>query len=325
MIPERYKPYVIVFTLAVILSYAVFCNAAEIMDKIVAIVNDEVITQSELDEVTMFFLADYEVAHKHRTEEERFEKAREDALNRLIEEALLFQQAKNIKVEIDEAELEKRISQIKASFQTEEEFREALKASGMTMEALKEKHRKPIIIRELVNMVIAEKVRISPTQVAAYYYGHKSEFKESPRVRFNIIFVRFKSEAPDAATKGKAEKILKRLNAGEDFAELAKDLSEGPNASEGGDMGFVEKGDMAEEIDEVIFKLEPGEISELIETPSGYAIVKVEEKTPSLELTLAEASDIVRNKLFQREAELAIREYMDFLKENAYIKIKEFE
>ena len=302
---------------------AISSYGAEVVDKIVAIVNDEIITQSEVEESMLTFIADYRLRYGVEEAEDRLDEAKGDALNRLIEERLILQEAKRRGIQVNETELDERLNLVKSKFGSEGEFEKVLSKSGLTLEKLKNKYREQLMMKTLVNGIISYNVRIAPTQIAAYYYGHKNEFIQSERVKFRIILLKFKPEQEEIEISSLAEELLRRIHSGEDFLMLAKQYSEGPNAIDGGDMGFVSKGNMVKEIDEAIFSLNEGGVSGVIETSLGCNIVKVEKKIPESEISLEEATPIVRERLFQREAELALREFIDNLKKEAYIDIKE--
>ncbi len=316
----RNKIGIVIFI--IIACTAISSYGAEVVDKIVAIVNDEIITQSEVEESMLAFIADYRLRYGAKEAEDRLDEAKGDALNRLIEEKLILQEAKRRDIQVNETELDERLNLVKSKFGSEEEFEKVLSKSGLTLEKLKNKHREQLMMKTLVNGIISYNVRIAPTQIAAYYYGHKNEFIQPERVKFRIILLKFKPEQEKIKVSSLAEELLRRIHSGEDFVMLAKQYSEGPNAIDGGDMGFVSKGNMVKEIDEVIFSLNEGGVSGVIETSLGCNIVRVEKKIPESEISLEETTPIVRERLFQREAELALREFIDNLKKEAYIDIK---
>ncbi len=299
-----------------------FAYSAEVVDKIVAIVNDEVITQSEVEESTLSFIADYKLRYGQEEARNRLDEAKNDALNRLIEEKLILQEAKRRNIKISDAEVEKRINEVKVRFGSDEVFNKALAESGITVGKLRDKYRDQLMMKELINGIVFHNIQVTPTQVAAYYYGHKNEFAQPETVKFRIILLRYKPEQDKAKVKSFAEELLKRINAGEDFAALAKEYSEGPNAEDGGEMDFVSKGEMAEEIDEILFTLKEGEVSPVIESAAGCNIVKVEKTVKGEDMSLAEATPLIRQRLYGREAELVLRNFIGNLRKEAYIEIK---
>jgi len=311
----------IAILLLLIFSVYPVAYTAEVVDRIVAVVNDDIITQSELEESMLPFVADYRVRYGEEELEEKIDEARRDALNRLIEEKLILQEAKRRGVQVDDAEIEKRIEIVKSRFGNEEEFYEAIRQSGVTLAKLKEKYREQIMMKNLVTGIISSEVSISPSQIAAYYYGNPQEFSLPPRVRFQVLLLKPDDERSAEETEALSIQVLDRVKAGDDFSLLVEEYSQGPNTDKGGDMGYMTEGSMIKEIEDELAKLKPGEISGIIKTSAGFYIIKVTERKEQETETLTEVTSLIRERLFQRESELTLREFMAELKKNAYIKI----
>ena len=302
------------------LSAQVAC-AASLIDKIAAVVNEDIITESELKESMLPFIADYRLRYGEEGLEQKMDEARQDALNRLIEEKLIFQEAKKRKVMVDDFEIQERLEDVKQRFDSDEEFYKAISASGVTIARLKKKYEEQIMMRKLVNGIIASRVSISPTQVTAYYYGNIKDFSMPDMVRFKVLLVKPLDQETLYSARKLAEDILKRIGQGEDFDMLVNQFSQGPNTDKGGDMGYMPAGSTIPEIENAISQLNPGEISNIIETGSGFYIVMVLDKKQAGTVPIIEVSDIIKERLFQRESELTLREFVGKLKEDAYIKI----
>ena len=302
------------------LSAQVAC-AASLIDKIAAVVNEDIITESELKESMLPFIADYRLRYGEEGLEQKMDEARQDALNRLIEEKLIFQEAKKRKVMVEDFEIQERLEDVKQRFDSDEEFYKAISASGVTIARLKKKYEEQIMMRKLVNGIIASRVSISPTQVTAYYYGNIKDFSMPDMVRFKVLLVKPLDQETLYSARKLAEDILKRIGQGEDFDMLANQFSQGPNTDKGGDMGYMPAGSTIPEIENAISQLNPGEISNIIETGSGFYIVMVLDKKQAGTVPIIEVNDIIKERLFQRESELTLREFVGKLKEDAYIKI----
>ena len=302
------------------LSAQVAC-AASLIDKIAAVVNEDIITESELKESMLPFIADYRLRYGEEGLEQKMDEARQDALNRLIEEKLIFQEAKKRKVMVEDFEIQERLEDVKQRFDSDEEFYKAISASGVTIARLKKKYEEQIMMRKLVNGIIASRVSISPTQVTAYYYGNIKDFSMPDMVRFKVLLVKPLDQETLYSARKLAEDILKRIGQGEDFDMLANQFSQGPNTDKGGDMGYMPAGSTIPEIENAISQLNPGEISNIIETGSGFYIVMVLDKKQAGTVPIVEVNDIIKERLFQRESELTLREFVGKLKEDAYIKI----
>ena len=295
--------------------------AASLVDKIAAVVNEDIITESELQESMLPFIADYRVRYGEEGLNQKMHEARQDALNRLIEEKLIFQEAKKRQVMAEDLEIQERLKDVKKRFNSDEEFYNAIGASGVTLARLKKKYEEQIMMRKLVNGIIASRVSISPTQVTAYYYGNIKDFSMPDMVRFKVFLIKPSDQEALYGARKLAEDILKRIGGGEDFDMLVKQFSQGPNTDKGGDMGYMSAGSTIPEIENAISQLSPGEISNIIETKSGFYIVMVVDKKQAGTVPIIEVSDIIKERLFQRESELTLREFVGKLKEDAYIKI----
>jgi len=299
-----------------------YVYAAELVDRIVAVVDDDVITQTELEESMLPFVADYRVRYGEEGIKDKMDEARADALNRLIEEKLLLHEAKRREILVDDKEVEGRLEDVKRRFESEDEFYRAIEASGVSVAKLKSKYKEQIMMKKLVSGLLNSRVHISPTQIEAYYHGNKKAFTLPKAVRFKILLLKPLPERNKEETMEMALEVLEKVRSGEDFDMLVKQYSQGPNIEISGDMGYMPEGSIIEELDRAILKLEPGETSDLIKTDTGFNIVKVVDKRSSGIKSLNEVDDLIRERLYQRESELTLREFMNKLKEDAYIKIQ---
>ncbi|MDD5504909.1 MAG: peptidylprolyl isomerase [Candidatus Omnitrophica bacterium] len=303
---------------AVCHSYAM---AASLVDKITAVVNEDVITESELQESMLPFIADYRLRYGEEGLKEKMDEARQDALNRLIEEKLISQEAVKRGVTVEDNEIQQRVDDVKKRFGSDEEFYRAINSSGITLARLKKKYEEQIMMRKLVNDVIGSRVNITPSQVTAYYYGNIKDFTVPDTVRFKVILIKPTDEMPLPQARKLAEDIWMKINKGDDFDPLAARFSQGPNAQRGGDMGYMAAGSTISEIEQALSGLVPGQVSGVIETTSGFYIIKMIDKKQASTSPITEVTDTIKERLFQRESELTLREFVGKLKEDAYIKI----
>jgi parvulin-like peptidyl-prolyl isomerase len=203
-------------------------------------------------------------------------------------------------------------------------FSLAIVSPELSMAKLKDKYKGQIMMRKLVNNLITSRVNITPTQISAYYYGNQEDFIIPKLTHFKILLLKPTDERNIYQTEQLALYILERINKGEDFDLLVKEYSQGPNKDKGGDMGYMARGSMIKEIEDAIAGLKPGESSGIIKAPNGINIIKIVDIKESEVKSLSDMEDSIRQRLFQREAELTLREFVDKLKKDAYIKIKEY-
>jgi parvulin-like peptidyl-prolyl isomerase len=295
--------------------------ATSVIDKIAAVVNEDVITESELQESMLPFIADYRVRYGEQAMEQKINEARQDALNRLIEEKLIFQEAQKRKVTVEDYEIQQRLQEVKQRFDSDEAFYEAINSSGVTIARLKGKYKEQIMMRKMINGVISARVSISPTQVAAYYYGNIKDFFAPDMARFKVLYIKPAGQETLGNARRLAEDIKEKIAQGEDFDMLVKQYSQGPNIDKGGDMGYMPAGSAIPEIEDAISQLNPGDISDILEIKTGFYIIMVVDKKQAGAVPIADVSDIIKERLFQRESELTLREFVGKLKEDAYIRI----
>ena len=311
-----------------ILLYAVLlfpaCLKAEIVDGIVAVVNNEVVTQVELNAILLPIYTQYKSTYSDEELLKKIDEAKKNILYKLIEDKLILQEAHKIGMPATDEEVAERLEQIKSQFSSSQEFKSALASQGLTVVDLKEKYREQLIKEKMVNREVRSRVSVTPIEIALFYEKNEDDFNLPAQVKVMTIMIR-KSEAdPESNTDSlkKIKMIELKMAEGEDFTKLAREYSQDPSAVDGGDMGYINKGQMMKKIDEVIFSLQPGEISETIETPVGYHVFKIVEVKEAGAESFDEARMQIENYLFQEKAKERFDEWMTNLKENAYISVK---
>jgi parvulin-like peptidyl-prolyl isomerase len=297
---------------------------AEIVDGIIAIVNSEVITQADLNAILVPIYAQYKSTYSDEELLKKLDEAKNNILYQLIEDKLILQEARKYGITATDEEVDERLEQIKSQFSDEQEFRAALNSQNLNLNDLKEKYKEQIMIKKIINLEVRSKVYVSPTEVALFYEKNKDDFELPERVEVKTIMIRKEDESPKAVNEAlkKIKMIEAKLKEGEDFAKLAREYSHDPSAVDGGDMGYIPKGQMMNKIDEVIFNTPLGATTEIIETPIGYHIFKIVDiQDVSIE-DFDEARIQIENYLFQEKAKERFDEWMEGLKDNAYISIK---
>ena len=253
--------------------------------------------------------------------------ARQKLLNQMIEDRLVFQEAGKQKIEIEESEIDDQMEEFKKRFPNETALEDALKKEGLNLSGMRERLRRQALIRKLQDIEVRSKVVVSPLEVENYYRSHPEEFSHQDRLKIRSITLKKSDEArekglTDETAKNKILEIRKKILAGTDFGELAKQYSEDAQAKQGGAGDWIELGDMIPVIDDVIFKMKAGEVSEIIETPMGYHLFRIEEKQAGKKRTLEETRDEIFGKLFRQKAEERFRQWTDELKRTAYISVR---
>lgn len=260
----------------------------------IAEVNESGITSDQLQSVFLNTISQYDDTTLSGLEQSAIVSLKKNILNHLIDHELLYQQAQKEKVKISNDEINLEIDKIKDNFSSPEEFNEVLKASNITLARLKEDIKKQLMINSVLEET-RNQVSISDEELLEYYNENKESFLEPEQVRARHILLE---------TEEEANNLLLQLKEGlTDFAELAKEKSIGPSAPSGGDLGFFSRDHtMVKEFEDAAFSLEPGEISEVVQSQFGYHIIKSEEKKEEYSPTFEEAKEQISDTLkYQRE------------------------
>ena len=290
-----------------LLFFTVIYNANALEDRIVAVVNDEIITLSELR------TADTKV----------FPSA---SLSFLIEKKLQLQAAKKKGISVSNAEVDEAVNDIKKMnrFTSDEEMNAALLKEGISVEDYKREIREQLIIMKLVNREVKSKISVSDKDVENYYESHKSDFRFPERIRIGYVNVPVKSSDSDDEVQkalGKINNIRKDLNNNVSISELMKRYSDSGDIKFVSDLGFIKKGDLIPELENPAFSMNEGNISDVIKTLNGfYVIQKIEVKKTEYR-PIDEVKDIVRESVFQEKSESVYKDWLYNLKTSSYINI----
>jgi peptidyl-prolyl cis-trans isomerase C len=244
------------------------------------------------------------------------------ATQRVVEQKLLAQEARRFGIQADEL----RIAQMTQAIEQQAGGREALEASlktrGTSMEKLTEMFTEMDLARSFIEKQISPTITVSDDEVTAFYNDNPELFfaDEQVHARHIIFAAALDADAQKAAeARVKAEDARKRAVAGEDFAELARELSEGPSASNGGDIGFFSREQMVPTFAAAAFDLEPGGISPVVRTQFGFHVIKVIEKRPAGKLPFDEVSERVRSNLVQQKTGETVGRLLQSLAEKATV------
>lgn len=245
------------------------------------------------------------------------------ALDQLIDFELIYQEARKLKVDDLEKQVDFKLAQSKAKFSTPAEFDSYLKGEGLTEKDLVDQIRRYTIGVNYIEKTFADKVVISDDEVKKFYEDNKARFAQEPEVRASHILIGVDAAAgADAKNKAKekAEALLKDIKGGKDFAEVAKASSTCPSSAQGGDLGFFKKGQMVPSFEQAAFALKPGEVSDVVETQFGYHIIKVTEKKDGKATPLDEVKEKIREYLKNQKVNKSIVEFVTALRKTATIE-----
>ena len=302
-----------------------FGTAAELVDRIIAYVNDDIITLSELNERTNALVAARQQNPFQREQEQSLEEMRQTMLNRLIDERLASQEIARLKITVSEEEIDATIAKImKENRLTRETLEAELRKDERTITDLRQQIKEGLEQRKLVSREVQSKTVITDEIVEAYYQSNMHDFQEKERWRIQDIYLPYYPDDTSeerARIRNLAQEILERVRAGVDFGSLAKNYSQGPGAEAGGDMGYFARGELEPVLEAAVENLKAGEVSPDIETTRGIHIIKVTEVDRSPPKALDEVRESIRNLLYRREVEFRYREWLSSLRERSYVRI----
>jgi len=297
--------------------------AVEYIDRIVAVVNDDIITLSELNHLLEPYIAQVR-ARRYPPEQERrmMFKVREDVLNQLIDQKLTDQEIKKANIRVSEGEIGAVIERIKETrFLTDEELREQLAKDGMTFEDLQKRMREQLLRNKLVNLEIKSKIVLTQEDIQAYRDDHPGLYGGEEAYHLKNIIMTVSFDAGEAAVQKKMNAILEKLEAGEVFEELARKYSESPAAVNGGDLGVFKMESLSPQIQDAVRGLEAGEYTAVLDTDQGYQIFYIDEIKRSQGKPLDQVADEIRDKLYHEIINRKFQSWLKDLRKTSHIKI----
>jgi peptidyl-prolyl cis-trans isomerase C len=258
-----------------------------------------------------------------QVDEKEMASLKQKVINDLIDRELLKQEAQKRGIKADDAEVNAQMDAAKKNT-TPENFQNSLKQANMTEASLKDYFASQFAIRKLIEQDVSSKIVVTPEEAKAFYDSNPDLFKTPEMVRASHILVKVDKDA-SAEDKAKAlEKtkgIQKRIQGGEDFAAVAKEVSDCPSKEKGGDLDFFQKGQMVPAFENAAFSLKPGETSDIVETEFGYHIIKVTDRKEPGKLTFEEIKPRIEQHLRSEKMSQEIPKYIETIKSKAKIEI----
>jgi peptidyl-prolyl cis-trans isomerase SurA len=297
---------------------------AKVFDRVVAKVNSEIITLSSVNERVELLKQKLRGDHQGSQEE-----ILDEALNTIVEEKLQLQEGKKRGLVVDDSAIEAAVKDIEQKNGLQEgQLALMLESEGRSMESYKNHIRDQILVSKVVRYELGSRINISERKIAKYYHNNQKDFWEPSKARVRHILILTEEGLSEDKKKEKyllVKSILREVKGGGDFATAAKEYSEDISASEGGDVGFVEKGKMVPEFENAVYRMKEGEISDIVETEYGYHIIKVVKLLAGRTLPLKDVKNKIQFILSNKKQNSAYDEWMNELRNSAFIEISLFE
>jgi peptidyl-prolyl cis-trans isomerase SurA len=304
-------------------------DGGKTVEEIIARVNNEIITRSEYDK--SLATADEEVRQdcQGKCTPEQLQAALEDrkksTLRDLIDQSLLAQRGKDMGISV-ETDVVKQLDQIRISNKlgSMDDLEKAVSGQGLNWEDFKNNIRNHILTQKVVSQEVGSHISIGESDARKYYEEHKAEFVRPEQVALREIIVNTegKKEAELPDLRKKAETALKRVKDGEDFGEIAKRLSDGPTKEQGGYIGMFKRGELAKQLEDVVFQMKKNGLTDVTETKQGFLVMQVLEHYDEGEQSFEKVKNEIMDRLYNQKLEPAAREYLKTLREQSYVVIK---
>ncbi len=299
-----------------------------IIEQIIAKVNGEVITQSEINRFLK--AAEAELRQQGLTGErlQQALKAREaDILRDRIDNLLLVQRAKELDLKVD-SEVTKQLAELqrRAKIADQEKFQDFVREqSGLSYEDFRQQLTDDFLRRRVISQEIGSKIHIPRAEIEKYYKEHQDEFIRDERVFLSEILISTVGKSPEEipALEKKARSLVERARRGERFPELARDNSDSESAEDGGELGAFSRRDLQPQIADIVFAQQRGYVTDPIRVPNGFLILRVDEKHNAGLASLEEVENEIFQKLADPKFQPAVREYLTKLRMNAFLEIRE--
>lgn len=302
-----------------------FCHAqAEIVDRIYAQVNDDIITLSDVNRRREALRRELERRYSGEQLEQAMAKEEADVLNTLIEEKLLVQKAIEVGIDAEvEPKVSSRIQQImkQNGIEDMQQFEDILENQGSSLSTYRDLIRNDIMSGDVINIFVNSRITLMSQEVEQYYKDHAADFATPEEVSLSEIVISAEHEGGEEMARGRARDLYERLQKGESFQSLASQYSQGATASTGGPIGnnLIEK--WHPDIVKAIEGLDTGDVSEPQETQDGFVIFYVDKRVYPTIPPLEEVESTIKNQIWAEKVTPELRRFLSRLKEEAYIQI----
>lgn len=306
--------------------FGIDAQSGEIADRIVAVINDDVITLFELNSVVKPYAEKIRsLGYPLEKEKKMLYKVRENMLNRLIDEKIGDQEIKRSKIKINEKQIDQTIERIKEeNYITDEDLRAKLAQDGLTMEEYRNQIKKQILRTKLVNIKVKSKIVITKEDIASYYESRRSQYGGKKKYHLRSIIMKISpldDKTKKLEVKDRMDAVLEKLKAGQSFEAMAKSYSESSTADEGGELGVFELDTLSPQLQAVVKQMKAGEITPVLDTDQGYQIFWVQEIVETKEKSLEEVSPEIERILYDEIAKKRYQSWIDDLRKQSVIKI----
>lgn len=303
-------------------------SKAVLVEEIVARVNNQIITLSDYEKAAQGLAEEVRQDCQNCTPDQLQAEAKErqkNLLRDMIDQQLLIERAKDMNIDV-ETELVKRLDEVRKenNLATMDDLEKAVEKQGIVWEDYKQQMKNGLLTQKVIQQEVGGRMDIGPDEIKKYYDAHKQDFNSPEQVDLSEIFLNTDGKTPEetAAVKTKADDLHKQLVNGADFAQLAIRHSEGSTAQDGGELGAFQRGQLAPQLEALVFKLDKNGITDVIQTKTGFEILKVNEHYQAGLQPLDKVSEQITNIIYKQKMDPAMRDYLAELREESYVTVK---
>ena len=300
---------------------------ARVVERILAVVGDDIVLESEVNERARPFLQEISALPDANQRKQRATAVRREVLDNVISEHLLLQQADELKLSVTSEEIDRSIEQIKKDYGlTDTQLQDELRRQGLNMASYRQSTRREILKYRVLNIAVGSKVQVTDNDVENYYERNMKS-GSNQQVKVSHIFVAIPQNADASKVLEReqyAKKILTRIKAGEDFAALAKELSEdGATRAEGGDLGYFGKEmGLPKTVEELVFSMKVGDVGGPVRGNQGFHVIKLVDRRAKDVKPIGEVREELRGQLRSKEMERQTKAYLAELRRRTLVDIR---
>ena len=310
-----------------------------VVEEIVARINNNIVTRADLRKAHEQLRSD--VSQDPNATQEQIKEHENDLLRDLIDQQLLLQKGEAMNISAD-TDVVKRLDEIRKQMHAEsmEDVEKAAQAQGVSFEEFKQNLKNSIITQRVIGEEVGGKITVTQQDIQQFYDEHRTQMERPEQVRLSEILISTQVAPPVKTSKGenalpdppspevvakaqaKADAIYQKLQNGGNFGDLAKQNSDGPTASNGGDLEYFKRGTLSKDLEDKAFALQAGQYTEPVRTNQGFIILEVTEHQSAGIPPLKDVQEQIHQQIYMQKMQPALRDYLTKLREDAYIDIK---
>lgn len=298
-------------------------DAPDVHDRVIAVVNSDVITLSEFQEALAFYL--YE--SKATVKPEEMGALKERLLNRMIERRVQLQEAKREEITVDEAEINEQLVDVMKRFnvKTEAELKKVIEPRGVRLAGVKKRLRERLMVQKVIQRKVRLRVSVTEGEIEKYFLENRDKLETGLAYRARHILLAPESPKDDAAweaARGRADAVWAKVRDDEEFAELAKRYSDDPTAQDGGNLGVLKQGEITPQLEGQILRLRPGEVTAPFRSTLGFHVFKLEWRESLSGEALKQAKRQIRDILLRQKYAARLEAWLSEIKKRAIIEVR---